>query len=127
MAKDQHGDQRDEQGVVFGADADGNRSTSTVGREVVSEALRPVDPTGAKGAEGETNWRSGYLPHFRRLVEAGLASPDAPTEMARAGLDALHGRMRIGGGVEDLPLADWPESGIKLDGVEVVGNGERVT
>jgi hypothetical protein len=116
----------EQQGVVFAADAEGNRSTSAVGRSVVADALRSVDPTGARAAEGEANWRSGYLEHFRRLVEAGLTSPQAPVDIARDGLASLSGRMRIGGGVEDLPLSDWPESGLKLDGVEVVGNGERV-
>ena len=61
-------------GVVFPAAADGRRSTSALGRAVVADALRPVDPAGALGAEHETNWRSGYLVHFRRLIEAGLAS-----------------------------------------------------
>ena len=116
----------EQQGVVFAADAEGNRSTSAVGRSVVADALRTVDPTGARAAEGESNWRSGYLAHFRRLVEAGLVSPQAPVDIARDGLASLGGRLRVGGGVEDMPLADWPESGLKLDGVEVVGNGERV-
>ena len=31
-----------------------------------------VDPVGSASAARETNWRQGYLPHFRRLVEAGL-------------------------------------------------------
>jgi hypothetical protein len=116
----------EQQGVVFGADAEGRRSTSSVGRSVVADALRSVDATGARAAEGESNWRSGYVEHFRRLVEAGLTSPQAPVDIARDGLASLNGRLRIGGGVEDLPLADWPESGLKLEGVEVVGNGERV-
>jgi hypothetical protein len=55
-------------GVVFPASADGRRSTSALGRAVVADALRPVDPAGALGAEHETNWRSGYLVHFRRLI-----------------------------------------------------------
>jgi hypothetical protein len=104
--------QDEQQGVVFGADAEGNRSTSVVGRTVVADALRSVDPTGARAAEGESNWRSGYLQHFRRLVEAGLVSPQAPVDIARDGLASLGSRMRVGGGVEDLPLADWPESGL---------------
>src|SRR5213078_213514 len=77
-------------GVVFPASADGRRSTSALGRAVVADALRPVDPAGALGAEHETNWRSGYLVHFRRLIEAGLA-------IARGGLDSLHTRMRVAG------------------------------
>ena len=82
-------------GVVFPAAADGRRSTSALGRAVVADALRPVDPAGALGAEHETNWRSGYLVHFRRLIEAGLASKQAWLEIARGGLDSLHARMRV--------------------------------
>ena len=82
-------------GVVFPAAADGRRSTSAVGRAVVADALRATDPAGALGAEHETNWRSGYLVHFRRLIEAGLASKAAWLAIARDGLDSLHARMRV--------------------------------
>lgn len=76
-------------GVSFAADADGRRSTTRAGRAVVADALRPVDPVGALGAEQETAWRSGYVLHFRRLVEAGVASPEAWLAIADAGLDAV--------------------------------------
>jgi hypothetical protein len=82
------------EGVVFPLSADGRRSTSALGRAVVADALRRVDPVGALGAEQETNWRSGYLIHFRRLVEAGLASKDAALSIAGDGLGSLHARMR---------------------------------
>jgi hypothetical protein len=83
------------EGVVFPVSPDGRRSTSALGRAVVTDALRPVDPAGALGAEQETNWRSGYLIHFRRLVEAGLASKAAALSIARDGLTSLHTRMRV--------------------------------
>jgi hypothetical protein len=82
-------------GVVFPAAADGRRSTSAVGRAVVADALCAVDPAGALGAGHETNWRSGYLVHFRRLIEAGLASKQAWLAIARDGLGSLHARMRV--------------------------------
>ena len=82
-------------GVAFPAAADGRRSTSALGRAVVADALRRADPVGALGAEQETNWRTGYLVHFRRLVEAGLASRDAALSVAQDGLDSLHQRMRV--------------------------------
>ena len=92
-------------GVVFPVLPDGRRSTSALGRAVVADALRPVDAAGALAAEHETNWRSGYLVHFRRLIEAGLASKAAWLEITRAGLDSLHARMRVatpGGGEAGL-------------------------
>src|SRR5580692_13165971 len=82
-------------GVVFPASADGRRSTSAVGRALVADALRQVDPAGALDAEHDTNWRTGYLVHFRRLVEAGLASKDAAVSVARGGLESMHRQMRV--------------------------------
>ena len=96
-------------GVVFPrvpGSEDGRRSTSALGRAVVADALRPVDPVGASAAERETNWRTGYVTHFRRLVEAGLPSYGDARTIADAGLAAVHGRMRWSpDGVEDQPLA----------------------
>jgi hypothetical protein len=81
--------------VVFPTSADGRRSTSAVGRAVVADALRKADPAGASDAERDTNWRKGYVVHFRRLVEAGLASKEDAVSIARDGLESLHGRMRV--------------------------------
>ncbi|MGC5020185.1 hypothetical protein [Micromonospora sp. DT47] len=83
-------------GVVFPRTGEG-RSTSALGRAVVADALRAVDPVGARSAEHETNWRHGYLGHFRRLVEAGLLSRDAALSIARDGLASLHARMTVVG------------------------------
>jgi len=83
------------EGVVFPLSADGRRSTSALGKAVVADALRPVDPAGARAAEQEKDWRSGYLVHFRSLVEAGLASKVAALSVARDGLGSLHARMRV--------------------------------
>ncbi|RYP87791.1 hypothetical protein EKO23_05245 [Nocardioides guangzhouensis] len=117
-------------GVSFAARADGRRSTTATGREVVADALRAVDPVGALGAEQETAWRSRYLLHFRRLVEAGLASPDAWLSIADAGLDAVRRRMVVAtDDGEDLPLAAWddaaPERALATATVE--GDGDPVT
>ncbi len=83
----------DPTGVVF-PEVDGRRSTGATGRAVVADALRPVDPVGAAAAQRETNWRSGYLSHFRRLVEAGLARPEDAVAIADAGLASVYDRMR---------------------------------
>jgi hypothetical protein len=81
--------------VAFPAGADGRRSTSALGRAVVADALGRVDQAGALAASREANWRTGYLTHFRRLVEAGLASRQAAVTVARGGLASLHQRMRV--------------------------------
>jgi hypothetical protein len=92
-------------GVAFPVSADGRRSTSALGRTVVADALSQVDPAGAADAERETNWRSGYPAHFRRLIEAGLPSRQAALSVARGGLESLHRRMRVvGPGDEETAL-----------------------
>ena len=116
-------------GVVFPASEDGRRSTSAVGKTVVADALRPVDPAGALGAERDTNWRTGYLVHFRRLVEAGLASKDAAVTVARGGLESLHRQMRVShddgqeSGLDALLSAPARRS---IATVTVQGTGEAV-
>ncbi len=114
----------DEQhGLVFPSDAEGRRSTSATGRAVVADALRDVDPTGARAAEQETAWRSGYLVHLRRLLEAGLVSPGAAHSIARHGLDSLHERMRVVAADGEVPLREWPDGGRAVHSVEVHGTG----
>jgi hypothetical protein len=113
-------------GVTFPAAADGRRSTSALGRAVVADALRRVDPDGARAASQEANWRAGYLGPFRALIEAGLASRQAAMSVARDGLASLHGRMRVVRHGE-------PETGLgtllsaparhELTAVEVTGGG----
>ncbi|MCZ2819292.1 hypothetical protein O2V63_02990 [Modestobacter sp. VKM Ac-2977] len=116
----------EQRGVVFPAGPDGRRSTATLGRAVVADALRPVDPTGARAAEQETNWRAGYLPHLRRTVEAGLSSRDAALQIAGAGLDSLHARMRVAGpdGETDLGALQTAPAARRLRTVEVTGDAE---
>ncbi len=124
-------------GVVF-PEVGGRRSTSALGRAVVAEALRAVDPVGAGAAERETSWRQGYLLHFRRLVEAGLLSDDAAVLIARDGLAAVHARLRAVTPAGEVPLAELfgssaratprgaPETAtVALETATVQGTGER--
>lgn len=82
-------------GVEFPATAEGDRSTSALGRQVVADALRTTDAAGAIAAERETNWRAGYVGHFRRLTEAGIVDAAAAHTIAADGLRSLHDRMRF--------------------------------
>ncbi len=119
-------------GVSFPADPDsrdGERSTTAIGRAVVADALRTVDPLGADAAARETAWRSRYLLHFRRLVEAGLPSRDAWCAIADAGLDAVRRRMVVAADDGDRPLASLADapSARDLDTWEVRGAGSPLT
>ncbi|WP_369136865.1 hypothetical protein [Modestobacter versicolor] len=116
----------EQRGVVFPVGPDGRRSTAAVGRAVVADALRPVDRPGALAAEQETNWRTGYLAHVRRTVEAGLASRAAALQIAAAGLDAVHARMRLAGpdGDADLSTLQARPPARPLRTVELTGDAE---
>ncbi|MCA0323258.1 MAG: hypothetical protein LCH60_11950 [Actinobacteria bacterium] len=103
------------EGVQF-PQVDGRRSTSAFGRAVVAEALRPVDPIGARSAEQETNWRQGYLAHFRRLVEAGLGSREDALAIAAAGASSLQSQLVWSGPDGDEPLG--PSIELALRSVE---------
>jgi hypothetical protein len=113
--------------VVFPRTRDGRRSSTELGRAVVADALRAVDPVAATAAERQADWRRGYLPHFRRLVEAGLADGGAAGyRIADAGLAALHARMRLSRDGADVALSDAFRAAVDrpLETVEVVGAGK---
>jgi hypothetical protein len=119
-----------QQGIVFPRGAGGRRSTSAVGSAVVADALREVDPIGSTNAAQETNWRSGYLVHFRRLLEAGMTSREAALAIAGEGLASLHDRMEVvTPGGSEVPLRSWAGSDAEreLDTIEVRGEGEAET
>ena len=111
----------EQSGVVFPVGSDGRRSTTAVGRAVLADAMRPVDAVGARAAEQETSWRSAYVVHFRRAVEAGVGSRQDALTLAAAGLGSLHDRMRVAAGGEERRLADWAVDGPQLRTVEVTG------
>ncbi len=116
-------------GVVF-PEVDGRRSTSAFGRAVVEDALREVDPVGAHAAARETNWRQGYLAHFRRLVEAGLlAEGNAAVAIARDGLASIHERMRVTTPDGEVALGEVFAAGAApaLGTATVRGSGKRAT
>jgi hypothetical protein len=108
--------------VVFPRAADGRRSGSELGRAVVADALRVADPAAAAAAERENDWRTGYLRHFRALVETGL---DDGYDIARAGLESVHSRMRVAHGDEDIPLDEVFDADAEpLGTVTVHGDGK---
>src|SRR5262245_20752872 len=113
-----------ETGVVFPV-IGSSRSTSALGRAVVADALRGVDPVGARAAESETSWRTEYRVHFKRLVEAGLHSASAAVTIARNGLAELHDAMRLSTVDGELGLAEAVALPVKdaLRTVVVAGGG----
>src|SRR5215475_11639175 len=117
-------------GVDFPVADDGRRSTSALGRAVIADALRGIDPAGALGAEQETNWRSGYLTHFRRVIEAGLSSRHSALAIAADGLASLRSRlrsMRPDGEETDLDDLLRQDAGRDLGMATVSGTAENET
>jgi hypothetical protein len=91
----------DDSGVVFPRGADGVRSSTAVGREVVAAALDAVAPAQVAAVRAERDWRNNYPRHLKRLVEASLASTDAPLAAARAGPQAMAAAMRFARAARD--------------------------
>jgi hypothetical protein len=112
--------------VDFPAETSGERSTSAFGRAVVADALDPIDQVGARAARAETSWRSGYLPHFRRLIEAGIGAPGSAHASAAAGLASVSQRMAWTGPDGDVPLTALDWAGTAPGTLAVEGTGERV-
>lgn len=111
---------RQTRGVVFPLEGE-RRATTATGRAIVSAALGAVDPVGARAAAGEADWRHGYPVHFRRLVEAGLGSPEDAVAIARTGLRVVHDKLlwcRADG--MDVPLADAATDAERDLGTETV-------
>ncbi|WP_250007321.1 hypothetical protein [Actinoplanes sp. M2I2] len=100
--------------IEFPADETGRRSSAAFGRHVVADALRAADPAAAEAAAAETDWRRGYLRHFRALVVAGLTDG---YDVAAAGLTSAHARMPV----EIAPPAEPFET------VTVTGGADRET
>jgi hypothetical protein len=114
-------------GVVFPASGEGARSTTVVGRAVLADALAPVDPVGSRAAAQETGWRSSYLAHFRRTLEAGVGSRADALTIAGAGLASLHDRMRVLDEGVERHLVDWPAAATTLREDEIKGGAAPET
>jgi hypothetical protein len=112
-------------GVAYPLEDD-RRSSAAFGRHVVAEALRAADPAAADAAARETDWRKGYLRHFRTLVEAGLDGHDRA--IAAAGLAAVHDRMRFvapDGTETSLDDAVQADPGRPFSTIDIVGDATR--
>ena len=116
----------DASGLVFAMAADGTRSTSAAGRQILAAALQALHPEHAAQARAETQWRSRYPLHWRRLVQDGLAAPHAVVASAQAGLDAAWQALAWQGanGLQSLRTALAAADGDQFDTVSVPGEGD---
>ena len=95
-----------DQGTNFPLTGEDRRSTTVTAKRVLSEALRAVDSEAATEVEREDAWRKRYPRHYRRLVEAGLASPEAAERIAADGLQALYREMVFLRGADTMSIHD---------------------
>lgn len=116
-------------GVVFPV-VEGRRSTSATGRDVVADALRPLDADLAEAVAGRDAWHTTYIASLRDLTRAETTTEDAAVTVARAGLASVHRRFRFHLDGEDLPLDQVVRAGSSPAGapaalytVEVSGDG----
>ena len=98
-------------GVQFPADPSGSRSTGTLAKQVVADALATVDPSAAERVHRIKDWRKGYIEPFTELVAAGVHDADTWDGVARAALDSLQSRMvgahDVNGETVETPMADY--------------------
>src|SRR4051812_45202136 len=131
-----------ETGVLFPTTPDGSRSTTSLGRAVIADAVRRSAPEVAAAAESEKDWRQGYLAHLRRTVEAGVPTAGDALAIATDGLASLHERFVFArdGGQSDLaaaldatPAAPLRTAVVKgeasrpAEGLSIPYGGERLT
>lgn len=109
-------------GVSF-PEIDGKRSTIVTGKAILTDALQNVDAIGADAAFAETAWRQGYVPHFKRLVQAGARDADAARTIAAQGLAATHSRLTMRTPHDETPLGQFTETGCRFDTATIAGAG----
>lgn len=119
-------DQHEQTGVVFPRGEDGARSTTTTGRAIWADAVRPVDPGLAEQIVAERDWRRAYVDRVVDVTAAATRSPHTAVAVARAGLAALAERMVFERDGEAQPVADAVKAGgADLGTRQVAGEGER--
>ena len=98
-------------GVQFPTDPSGSRSTGTLAKQVVADALATVDPAAAARIHGIKDWRKGYIQPFTDLISVGVHDATAWDGVARAGLDSLQSRMvgahDVDGETVETPMSEY--------------------
>ncbi|WOE31441.1 MULTISPECIES: hypothetical protein [unclassified Acinetobacter] len=65
-------------------------STSTVGKNILSAALAPIDANMSQAIKSEKHWRKTYPQYFKALVEYGIRQTDDALNIAQIGLSTAH-------------------------------------
>ncbi|MCL4746568.1 MAG: hypothetical protein KJZ83_14305 [Burkholderiaceae bacterium] len=96
----------DAEGVSFPTGAHGHRGSAEAGRAIVADAMATISATEAARIASDPRWHRSYATHLRRLVETGLVRGEDALAIARAGLGAVHSRMRFARDGGEVALAE---------------------
>lgn len=111
MSQSPQSDRTPTTGVQFPAGPDGNRSTGSLAKDVVAEALATVDPAAAERVRRTKDWRKGYIAPFTEMVAVGVADAAAWDGVARTALETLQSRMvgihTADGQTVETPMSDY--------------------
>lgn len=98
-------------GVQIPQDPTGSRSTGTLAKNVLADALATVDGSAAERIHRIKDWRKGYIAPFTELVSVGVDSAENWDGVARTALDSLQSRMvgvyESGGQTHEVPMKDY--------------------
>jgi hypothetical protein len=112
-------------GIVFPQQKDGKRSSTTVGTDIVSAALGPLNAVWAEAAQTENHWRRNYPEHFYRLVAGGLKNENLAIQSANAALQTAWQSLRFASAGE-ISLAEAYSNRITVNSLQtkiITGEG----
>ncbi|MBK5116256.1 MAG: hypothetical protein JJE23_04975 [Thermoleophilia bacterium] len=98
-------------GVLF-PEVEGRRSTTETGRAIFADAAAQVDKELAERISSCAKWRGEYLVHVRDLTAASAADPNAPVQIASAGLDSMRARMTFERDGQVIPVSGAGSPGL---------------
>lgn len=90
----------------------GKASSSAVGRAILSDAVRTIDPARATLIEDTADWRNGYLDHFVAVTGLSALGAEATHTIAERGLESMYQQVNFVQPDEKVvPLAeiDWSQ------------------
>lgn len=117
-------------GVQFPADPSGTRSTGSLAKEVVSEALAAIDPAARERVLGVSNWRKAYLAPFVEMIACGVDSDEDYKTVCHTALEELQSKMVAVVGDREIPMKDYlgtVEAGFVPETEEIRGSGAAAT
>ncbi len=99
-------------GVLFAVDHSGYRSSVRAGKDIVAQALKPVDNAAGAAAFGEADWRRNYVQHWRALVQAQAAAPELVLQSCASGMASAAKNLPFVQQGRALPLAQAIADGL---------------